>query len=115
MNDLVNILRSDAEAYPVIKKAKANNTLGSVFGGVGGFCVGWPLGTAIAGGEPEWGMLAIGGVCVAIGIPLSISAGKKANEAVSIYNSNLQESYRPAPIDIRFGAGDYGLGFVMKF
>ena len=35
----------------------------------GGFLIGWPLGTALAGGDPNWTLAAIGAGCVAIAIP----------------------------------------------
>jgi hypothetical protein len=50
--DVLQLMRSDQEAYPVFRKAKSNYDAAGVLGFIGGFLVGWPLGTAIGGGDP---------------------------------------------------------------
>src|SRR4051812_6073263 len=54
MGKLVKAIEKNEEAYMHIKSAQSANTIGSIIGGVGGFMVGWTLGAAIGGGEPNW-------------------------------------------------------------
>lgn len=50
--EVLNIMQGDDEAYAAFKKAKSNYDGATVLGVVGGFMVGWPIGTAIGGGDP---------------------------------------------------------------
>ena len=54
MKQLVNTMKPDPLAYEQIRSAKSSYNLAMVFSYAGGFMIGWPLGTAIAGGDPEW-------------------------------------------------------------
>ena len=38
-------MESNQHAYDLIKKAQSNNAIATIFGGDGGFLVGWPLGS----------------------------------------------------------------------
>jgi hypothetical protein len=51
--NLLDITKSNSEAYKEIQIAKSIYDVGNVLVFVGGFMVGWPIGTAIAGGEPN--------------------------------------------------------------
>jgi len=81
---LLQRLEVDEEAYGMMKRAKSNSDIATVLGFSGGLMLGWPLGTAIAGGDPNWVLAGIGAGCLAIGIPLSISASKGMFRAVEI-------------------------------
>jgi hypothetical protein len=48
-----------------------------------------PLGQAIGGGEPEWGVAAIGGVALIIAIPFMIKTKKLSKLAVRKYNQEI--------------------------
>lgn len=116
MNELVNTMKSNQEAYDLIKKAKSNTTLASVFGGLGGALVGWPLGTALGGGDPNWVLAGVGAGLIVIGIPISVGANKKAKEAVGLYNASLNETsfYRHKP-EFKINVKGTGLGVSMVF
>ena len=49
--ELMETLKANPAAYTEMKKARTNQTFASIFSGVGGFMVGWPIGTAAGGGE----------------------------------------------------------------
>ena len=85
---LLHRMEADEEAYVLMKRAKSNSDIASVFGFAGGFMVGWPLGTAIAGGDPNWLLAGVGAGFLAIAIPLSIHASKGMAEAVEIFNKS---------------------------
>ena len=54
MGKLVKAMESNSEALKYIKKAKSNNVLNTILGGVGGALIGYPIGTAITGGDSNW-------------------------------------------------------------
>ena len=104
-------LLNKADFDPVFKKAMSNYNAGQVLGFVGGFMVGWPLGTALGGGDPNWG-IAAGGVAVLLcTIPLSSAFKKHARTAVDMYNGKPM-AFRPT-----FHVSPYGAGakVIMKF
>lgn len=53
MGALVNTLAPYPQASKLIKQARSNNTLASVLGLAGGALIGFPLGTAAGGGDPN--------------------------------------------------------------
>ncbi len=69
MLQLVKTMEPNEQAYKEIKAAQSTYTLAIIVGGVGGFMVGWPLGTALSGGEPNWIFAGIGAGLIVISIP----------------------------------------------
>lgn len=112
---LLEIMESDPEAYAMMKKAKSNLDVGSVFAGAGGFLVGWALGTMLGGGEFNPVIAGIGAGCLAIGIPVSSGGSKLAVKAAGIYNSNLEGTAFEQGLQLRFGTSTYGIGLTMTF
>ena len=114
LNQLGKILQSDAEAYPVFQSGKSQNGVGAVIGGIGGFLVGWPLGTALGGGTPNWKLAGIGAGLIVVSIPISTGAAKKMNRAVDMYNQKLGTGavQRAAP-ELVLGAN--GVGVTWRF
>lgn len=89
MKDLVQTMKADAKSYQLIKKAQSDNTIASIIGFAGGALVGWPVGAAIGGGDPNWTLAAIGAGLIVVAIPIGSGANKKANLAVETYNKSL--------------------------
>ena len=116
MKQLVNKMKYDEMAYPKIKSARLNNTLSTVFGATGGFLIAYPIGTAIANGEPNWTLAYIGAGLIVVSIPISLLGNKKAAKAIHIYNENRtdQAFLQPRPI-LRFNLTGPGLGFTLQF
>ena len=116
MGELVKTMESNQQAFDLIKKSQSNNTLPSIIGFVGGGLIGWPIGTAIGGGDANWTLAGIGAGLVAIGIPISSSANKKAKQAVELYNSslNLTSFYEFKP-EFKVIANGNGIGLSMNF
>lgn len=92
MNKLVNSLKSNSESYAEIKKAQTNYYISSLIGGVGGFMVGFPIGTAMGGGEANWKMAGIGAGIIALSVPISIRCNKQIKKATEIFNSSLNST-----------------------
>lgn len=116
MGDLVKIMENNQPAYKLIKEAQSSNTLATIIGSAGGFLVGWPLGSALGGGEANWTLAAVGAGLIVVGIPISSSVNKKAKSAVEIYNSSLDTSsyYEYSP-KVNLIASGNGIGFSMTF
>ncbi|UOY06834.1 hypothetical protein L0P88_23315 [Muricauda sp. SCSIO 64092] len=116
MGDLVDAMESYQQSYELVKKAQSNNTLASIIGFAGGGLIGWPIGAAIGGGDANWTLAGIGAGLVAIGIPISSSANKKAKQAVELYNSSLNStSFYEFKPEFKIMVNGNGIGFSMNF
>ncbi len=112
---LLQRMVGNEEAYVMMKRAKSNSDISTVLGFAGGLMLAWPVGTAIAGGDPNWIVAGIGAGCLAIGIPLSIRASKGMFQAVEIYNSNLNGTYFEQGLLLRLGITTSGVGLRVDF
>ncbi len=111
---LVTITKSNPEASAEMKIAKSNSGFSTVLGYAGGFLAGWPVGTALAGGDPDWTLAAIGAGLIVISIPFTSAYTKHAKNAVSIYNNGLnRSSYRVG--EARLGFTFNGIGLKVTF
>lgn len=112
--DLFNVLKQNPETALDIKRAKSNLYPGMVVSYLGGFLIGWPIGTAIGGGEPQWGMALAGAGFIALGIPLSIGYTKHVKNAVNKYNDGLGIK-KPAEVSFKVGVTNDGVGLKVCF
>lgn len=87
--ELTALLKTNEEAYANFKSAKANAALSTILAYAGGFMIGWPIGTAIGRGKPQWALAGVGAGLVGLAIPLSISSNRKMKTAIHTYNSGL--------------------------
>jgi hypothetical protein len=109
-------LKENTEAYKVYKKSRVSYSFAMIFSGTGGFLIGWPLGTAIGGGDPNWALAGIGAGLVIIGLPLAFNADKLLISSVKIYNSSFRHSYNPdRKVDLLFGLQPNGVGLTVRF
>ena len=111
VSEYVELLKTNPEAYNLGLKAKSGYNAGNVLGFIGGFMIGWPLGTALGGGDPNWALLGAGGAVLAVGIPIQSSATKKLKKATEIYNGVSSEP--TARLNLRFQGT--GAGIVFSF
>lgn len=115
MSQLVDKMKPNEQAYEQIKSAQSTYTMAMIFSYAGGFMIGWPLGTAIAGGKPNWEIAGIGAGLVVIAIPFSQSFNKKAKQAVDKYNSGLHTSSFWDKHDLKFSVTGNGFGLTLNF
>lgn len=106
---VLQILKVEPLAYEKFKKAKANYNAAGVLGFAGGVLVGLPLGTAIGGGEPEWGMAIAGGVLIIGSFSLNNIFKSHAFEAIELYNG------KTARLKPEFQFYGTGARLVMRF
>ncbi len=112
-NQLPYIMEENKEAHLLIKKARSNHTISSILSGAGGFLIGWQLGTALFGGEPNWAIAGVGGGLIVISIPLYSKSYRQSLEAIDIYNSGLLITGLLSQLSI--GMTPNGVGIKLEF
>lgn len=116
LKEMVQLMENNQPAFELIKKAKSNQSTANVLAAIGGGLIGWPIGTAIGGGDANWTLAGIGAGIVAIALPISSGAAKKANQAVDIYNASLTSTtYQKWNPEINFIANANGFGFSLRY
>ena len=112
--EVLNIMQSSPEAFNEFKKAKSNYDAANVFGFIGGFMVGWPLGTALGGGDPQWGIAAGGAAALLLSIPMTVGYKKHARNAIDNYNRGDQPS-ASLRTSVQMNFTGTGVRFVVEF
>lgn len=115
LNQLVNAMQPNAEAHKMIKSAKNTSTWASVVGGIGGFMIGWPLGTSLGGGKPNWAMAGVGAGLVVVSIPISQKFNKQAKKAVETYNGGTLTSSFWNKNELKLCMTANGFGLALEF
>ena len=115
MSQLVNIVKPNERAWQLAKKAHSTNTIGTIIGFAGGALVGWPVGTVLAGGDPEWVIAGIGAGLIVVAIPLSQKFNKQIKQAVSTYNSSLRGTSFWDKKELKILMKGNGVGVVLNF
>jgi hypothetical protein len=112
---LTNILKSNNEAFNLIKSAKSNYTWATILGVSGGALVGFPIGTAVGGGDPKWELAGAGAALILVAIPILNNYNKKSKAAIALYNADLptvSSSFKPV-FNLNFKG--VNLGIAMSF
>lgn len=115
IKQLVETLEPNELAYKEIKAAQTTYTFSMILGYTGGFLIGWPVGTALGGGEPNWTMAAVGAGIIVVAIPISNKFNKQAKSAIDIYNSGLTTSSFWDKNELNFTVSNNGVGFTLSF
>ncbi|KGL62033.1 hypothetical protein [Polaribacter sp. Hel1_85] len=114
-SQLTELLKSNTEAFDLMKSAKSNYTWATVLGGAGGALVGFPIGTAIGGGDAKWELAGAGAALILVAIPILNNYNKKAKKAVEIYNNGIpsvSSSFNP---EFNFNIKGTNMGISMSF
>jgi len=109
---VLNILEDNEEAYNEFKQAKLNYNVAGVLGFAGGLLIGLPLGTAIAGGDPEWGLAAGGVGLLLAAIPFNSAFKQHAVSALDLYNQNQSSSRK---VKLNFYLAGVGGKIIIRF
>jgi hypothetical protein len=113
-NELVALLKTNDQSYKKFKSGYFPGSVASILEYVGGGLIGYPIGTAIAGGEPDWTMAAVGGGLIVFSLPIFYIAAKNQREAVNIYNMGVNKtSFRNKELHI--GLTNNGLSIRLRF
>ncbi len=115
VSEVANLMKENSEAYKLMKSAKSNYTWGMILGGAGGALIGFPIGTAIGGGDPEWALAGAGAALIVATIPIMKGFNKKTKKAVELYNAGVptvSSSFQP---QINFNLKGTQFGLTMSF
>jgi len=118
LSTLIKTMEVNEVAYQEIKSAQSSYIVASIVGGTGGYLIGWPIGTAIGGGEPKWELLGIGTVLAIVSIPITHHFNQKAKKAINIFNAELEEPKVSSffhKTSMRLNLSPSGLGFALRF
>jgi len=115
MPQLTKEMASDPVAFEKIKKASTTFGFVSVLSYAGGFCIGYPIGTMLGGGEPQWVLAGIGAVMVAIALPIAKNVDSHTRQAVEIYNTGKQKTSFWDNTELRLSMTENGVGFALRF
>jgi len=108
---VLEAMKDNQLAYMEFKKAKTNLDVASILGFTGGLLIGFPLGTAIAGGEPEWGLAAGGVGLILASIPFNNAFKQHALTALDNYNNDVSTRR----VKVNFYLAGAGGRLVIKF
>ena len=114
LNSMSEIMQDNQEAKLYLGKAKGSAGFANILAYVGGFMIGYPIGTMLGGGEPNWAMAGIGCGIVVVAIPIYSSANKNMLRAVETYNQGIQVT-RNGIKDKKLGINQNGLALVIRF
>lgn len=114
-NQLLNVVESNKEAYRQVKSARSLLTTSLFLSYAGGFMIGWPIGTLLGGGQPNWTFAAVGATLIVATIPIGKVFNKKMKRAVDIYNSELHRSSFWDKNDVSFSLTNNGMAMVLSF
>jgi len=114
LNSFEEVVQDNLTATEYFKKAKGTSGFTSVLGYAGGFLIGYPVGTALGGGKPNWTLAAVGCGLVAIAIPIASSADKNILKAARAYNEGKPIS-KVEPYQIKLGVNQNGLALAIRF
>jgi hypothetical protein len=89
---VLEIVGENQLAYDEFKRAKLNYSAAGVLGFTSVLLVAVPLVTVVAGGQPEWGLAAAGGVLVLATVPLTRAFQRHAQNALEEYNKKFEVS-----------------------
>lgn len=112
---LTNLMKTNTEAYKLVKSAIVTNGFLSVLSYAGGFCIGYPIGQALGGGEPVWELAAVGAGLIAVAIPIANGVTKKMNNAVEVYNRGVRTTSFWDDKELKFQLTGNGLGLALRF
>jgi hypothetical protein len=115
LKDMQEIMKDNKEAFDLVQSAKSNQTWSMVLGGIGGGLIGFPIGTAIGGGDPEWALLGAGAAILVATIPIVKGFNRKTSKAVQLYNDGITSNgYKFNPtLDLNLKGN--GIGLTMSF
>ncbi len=115
LKKITNLMEGNNKALAAIKKAKTNNVWSSIIGGAGGALVGFPIGTAIGGGDAKWELAGVGAGLILVGIPLNSAYNKQSKKAIDLYNESLPDVSSSFQPEFSFNFKGTSLGISMSF
>jgi hypothetical protein len=101
-NEMLDMMKNYPDPYKEMNIARTNYDVARIFGFIGGFCIGYPIGQVLAKGNLNLAMVVVGAVCILISIPFIAGYSWHAKAAAGLYNSRLR---KVGLKDIKFNMG----------
>jgi len=114
-NDMLDMMKDNPEAYQLMNKAKSTAGFANIMACAGGFMIGWPLGTALGGGKPNWTLAGVGCGLLIVTIPIISSSNQNALIAIKKHNSSIKKLSYQKQFDIKVGMCSNGLSLKLLF
>ena len=89
---LVTAVKSNPEAYKIMKNAQESRDLGTIMGSIGSFVAGYAVGRSLGPRTLDKRTLIFGSALVLVSIPFSSGFSAKTLKAVKIYNAGLRDT-----------------------
>lgn len=108
---LTELMKGNNKALELMKSANNSRTWSTILGGAGGALIGFPIGTAIGGGDAKWELAGAGAALILIAIPISNKYNKKSKKAVDIYNNDIHSTvsnFNPT-FDLNLKGNSFGI------
>jgi len=86
---LGEVIVTDSAAYSKYETGNTYNSVARVFSSVGGCALGWPLGTQLGGGEPNWTLAYVGLGTMGIGLIFALISQDYYDDAIDLYLTNI--------------------------
>ncbi|GHT10438.1 hypothetical protein AGMMS4956_01780 [Bacteroidia bacterium] len=97
LNDMLQIEPLAAEAF---KNYKKNMILAGTLAYIGGFMIGWSVGTVLADRGMNWAMMGVGAGFIVLPIPFSTKSVRQLHDAVGLYNDYLRRNTPVATTEV---------------
>jgi hypothetical protein len=100
--DMTDKLSEEPAAGSLVRRSRALAIVTQVLATVGGGLIGWPLGTHLRGGDPNWTLAYAGAGAIVVSIPIAVWSADSMNDAIDAHNRALvvpapSPSAPPAP------------------
>lgn len=105
------LLLGNSEASKQFRSARSASVIASMLGFAGGFMAGYPLGTALAGGQPNWSLAAVGAGLIGVSLPIQASFTRKARQAVDTYNEGIGGKEQVQHWELKLKGNGLGLAY----
>ncbi|MDN3621012.1 hypothetical protein QWY81_16215 [Polaribacter undariae] len=115
LSQMQEVMKDNKQAFDLMKSAKSNQTWGMILGVAGGGLVGFPVGTAIGGGEPKWALVGVGAALIVASIPIVKAVNRKTKEAVDLYNADVPSVSSNLNPSFNFNVKGVSMGISMSF
>ena len=115
LSQMQEVMKDNKQAFDLMKSAKSNQTWGMILGVAGGGLVGFPVGTAIGGGEPKWALVGVGAAFIVASIPIVKAVNRKTKEAVDLYNADVPSVSSNLNPSFNFSVKGASMGISMSF
>ena len=114
IRQMKSIVANDVDALKEVKKANTVVVVADVLSYIGGFAIGYEVGSLFFHGFNPY--VFAGGVAVAgLGIGLSFVANNHLKNGVAIYNENLGKTSHGDTVQLDFGLVPGGVGLTLSF